>query len=133
MISARTKTELALLKAIEQRGLVSLLNNTKWKYLIEKIEADLPFSPAFQEKLVLEKDAYPQEFDKNPSYLCNWRELPEYKFIEWLKVAPRLAHHKGNLIDPEIEDISEDFRRILTDGNISFEEVDQSFIIYGYK
>lgn len=121
-------------RAIEQRGLTSHMNDTKWRALCTAIAEKLPFPPCYQEKLVLEETPGP-EIEAAPYGWGDWARTPEASmgiFIEWLKVAPRTRVHIGRLVAPRIDDCSAQFREILRDLRIPFREEDSFFFIYGH-
>jgi hypothetical protein len=122
-------------RAIEQRCLTSHMNDTKWRALCTAIAQRLPFPPPYQAKLVLSDTADPEVFEAAPSYWGDWARTPEASmgiFIEWLKVAPRVSVHMGQLVAPRIDDCAASFRDILKDLRIPFKEEDGFFIIYGH-
>ncbi|MBP9761274.1 MAG: hypothetical protein KBD15_03490 [Candidatus Magasanikbacteria bacterium] len=129
----QTDSKTLLLEALKTKNLTSCITQTQWQELIDKIHTRLPFRPAFQEKLVLEHIPYPEQFDTDPTYECNWQELPDYIYIEWLRVKPRLVVHEGMRIPPRVIDSGEAFKSILNELHIAYEEVKHDIIIRGYK
>lgn len=132
MHTIQNNQEKLLREAIETRGLTLCMNNTTWQKLIEKIHTTLPFRPAFQEKLVLEHIPYPEQFDTDPTYECNWQELPDYIYIEWLRVKPRLVVHEGMRIPPRVIDSAAEFTSLLNELHIAYEIKDLDIIIRIY-
>ena len=59
--------------AVESRGLVSLMNDTKWRELVSAVRK-LPFAPAFQSKSVLEAEPFPSSFESDVWYSGDWSE-----------------------------------------------------------
>ena len=92
---------------IARRGLASFMNATRWRV-----------------------DPLP------PGVMGGWGgwadDLADFAFIEWIQVRPLVAHTRGALIAPRIEDGSDPFREILQRLNIPFAERDGDFWIYGY-
>lgn len=118
---------------VYEKQLSSILNNTKWEKLQNGVLTTLPFPPPFQAKYVLEEKPVPETFDEDVWYLGDWIEglLPFYS-VEWIRVRPRCVKHRGRLIKPDLIDITEDFRTLLTNIQIPYIEKDNSFFIYGY-
>lgn len=122
-------------RAIAERGLSSHMNDTKWRELCKAVTEDLPFPPAYQVKRVLAELPDPAAFESSPSYYGDWARTPESSmglFVEWLKVAPRVSVHVGQLLAPRVQDCSESLRALLKRLNIPFKEEDGFFIIYGH-
>lgn len=126
-------------RIIEQRGLCSYMNTTKWDELIAAVREEMPFPPPYRMKFVTEElDELEQDFCEDVYYLCYWcgENFPtkEYYFnIEWLKVRPRYLEHRGKLVEPGVIDASSEFESILRKYNIPFELEDGTYCIYGYK
>ena len=122
-------------RVVQQRGLTSLMNDTRWRALCTAIAEKLPFPPPYQAKLVLSEKAHPEVFEAAPSYWGDWARTPEAPmgiFIEWLKVAPRVSVHMGQLVAPRIDDCTAPLRDTLKGLRIPFREEDGFFIIYGH-
>lgn len=118
---------------VQRRGLYSVMNDTKWKELIESLES-LPFKPAYQYKGVLQDKADPETLEEPPYYLGDWgpEGLEPFFHIEWLKIRPRLSKHQGRLLQPAVIDISDEFVEILEKTGIPFCLDGQDVCIYGY-
>jgi hypothetical protein len=122
-------------RAIEERGLTSHMNDTKWRKLCEAVAEELPFPPPYQAKLLVSDGPEPAELEPSPSHYGDWAVTPESSmgvFIEWLRVAPRISVHVGGLMAPRVQDCSEALRHLLKRMNIPFNERDGFFIIYGH-
>jgi hypothetical protein len=122
-------------RAIAERGLSSHMNDSKWRALCTAIADELPFPPAYQAKYVLSAVANPEELEAAPAYFGDWARTPEASmgiFIEWLKVAPRVSTHAGQLLAPRIDDCSDALRDILERLRIPFSEQNGFFIIFGH-
>ncbi|MCW1921045.1 hypothetical protein OKA05_00670 [Luteolibacter arcticus] len=124
----------AVLQALEERGLTSVMNATKWRELRDAVARELPFAPAFQRKDVLSSDAYPQTFDQDVRYGGDWPAGTDLSSeIEWICVRPRRLIHRGNLVAPAIEDIEEQFLALLGRLQIPFARDSETITIYGYS
>jgi hypothetical protein len=122
-------------RAIAERGLSSHMNDTKWRELCAAVTEELPFPPPYQVKSVLSDNPDPEELERSPSQYGDWARTPEASmgiFIEWLRVAPRVSVHGGELLAPRVQDCSEALRKLLRRMNIPFAERDGFFIIYGH-
>jgi hypothetical protein len=127
------KLKKKVMSLIEQKNMVSIMNNTKWNEL-QKSVRELPFLPPYQLKCVTDTDE-PKPFDKDVWCTGNWDDellLPFFN-IEWINVRPRYIKDRGRLIDGEIVDETDLFLKVLQEHSISYEEENGAFIIYGYK
>lgn len=114
--------------ALTERGLTSHMNDTKWYKLCKAVIEEMAFVPGYEEKYLLSKEPQP--------YLGNWARIPECALglhIEWIKVYAKKVTHRGQLIEPLIEDHSDQFRDILIRLNIPFTEEEHLFVIHGHS
>lgn len=99
--------------AVEARGLVSVMNDTKWRELVSDVKA-LPFAPAFQVKDVRDAAPTPLSFEEDVWYAGDWDEgLHPHFSIEWIRVRPRLVKDRGKFAAPEIANIEAAFVAVL--------------------
>jgi hypothetical protein len=104
----------ALLRALEERRLVSVMNTTKWEALVAAIAEELPFAPAFQRKDVVAAAPYPECFEEDVWYEGDWEAgTAEAAEIEWLRVRPRRVVSRGRLLAPAVEDITPQWLDLL--------------------
>jgi hypothetical protein len=124
----------AVLLALEERGLTSVMNATKWRELRLAVARDLPFAPAFQRKDLLSSDAYPVTFDKDVWYCGDWPAgTDQSSEIEWIRVRPRRLVHRGRLIPDGYEDVEGQFVELLGGLRIPFARDSEVITIYGYS
>lgn len=116
-----------------RRGLVSVMNNTKWKALATALKTELPFPPAYQRKDILIDAPEPEEFEEDVWWHGDWTEgiLP-FVSIEWVRIRPLYLKHRAKLLNPEIIDEEEDLLKVLTKLRIPFKRGSDSIWIYGY-
>jgi hypothetical protein len=125
-------------KVAAQRGLSSIMNDTKWLELQSSIEK-LPFAPPYVEKLILENKTFEEvQISDAPDWLGNWGPFYEegmslFFAIEYIKVRPRFSEYKGRLVAPKIWDETNEFEQLLKELNIPYQEENGTFTIYGYK
>ena len=129
-------------KIIQEESLCSVMNNTKWQEFKNGI-SELPFLPPFVIKSVDEQETDFHNFDKDEYnspdwglYLDNYLggdiyAVPFYA-VEWIKIRPRLLKHQGRLINPKVIDETEDFLAVLKKYSIPYNELNGTYIIYGY-
>ena len=127
---------------VQQKGLCSMMNNTKWKELKKGI-SELPFLPPFVIKSVDEEETFYHQFKEDVYYTGDWGmyldnylggdiyATPFYA-VEWIKIRPRLLKHQVRLIESKVIDETDEFLAILKKYNIPFEEQNGAYIIYGY-
>lgn len=128
------KTKQSVNIEIAKRDLVSIMNDTKWIELQGAIQRELPFSPPYQLKAVLNTQPYPEHFETDVYYLGDWGDecvLPFYG-IEWLRVRPRFLRHRGRHIAPEVQSVEPEFLAILRRYHIPYRHDGDTIWIYGY-
>lgn len=107
-----------LQKELEEKQYVAVLNNTKWKKLIKRIQNLEEHGPKCSTKYLLDPKS-PYGF----SYL-NWEEVQrDLKFIEWIMIQPQEKSSTLNL---------EALKKILEEEHIPFAVEDNNIKIYGY-
>jgi len=124
---------------VMRKKLSSVMNDTKWLELQQGIE-DLPFPPAYNEKLVQWDNATFsfKDIEKEPAYFGDWsiyweEGLPIFFTIEWLEIRPKHRKDQGRLVPPKIIDETKEVISLLKKLNIPFEEENGTVTIYGYK
>ena len=119
----------------EERGLYSLMNNTKWKEFITAIKEKTPDIP-IKYKILFEEEA-PTNF-----WIMAGDEYFEYLnmvSIEWFKISCEIKEikNRGRLIEDKfiIHNKKAELYEILEKFYIPFEydEIENAFFIYGYK
>jgi hypothetical protein len=119
---------------VSKRGLVSVMNDTKWAELQEAVRRKLPFAPPYQLKVVLNPVPQPERFDSDVDYLGDWSDeclLPFYE-IEWLRIRPRFLQRRGRLLAPEVQSVESAFLEILRRYQIPHRSDSDTIWIYGY-
>jgi hypothetical protein len=118
--------------AVGARGLVSVMNGTKWRALVARVKT-LPFPPPFQVKSVLAATPVPASFDSDVWYLGDWNEgLSPYYDVEWIRVRARIVKTHGKYAKAEIEDIEDQFLAILMDIGVPHRKSGDCVEIFGY-
>lgn len=121
-------------KIIEEKKLVSVMNNTKWSKLFSSIVNELPFPPICEVKYLLQEEEYHLTKDSK-NVIGDYSDffIKDVLFmIEWIEIRPRIIRHRGILISDEIESIEDEFREILRKYRIPFKFRDGTYCIYGY-
>lgn len=142
-INETEKYKIKVKNIIQNKGYVSIMNNTKWKEL-KKGVSELPFLPPFVIKAVDEEETEYHQFlhDEYRSgdwglYLDNYLggdiyAVPYYA-VEWIKIRPRILEHQGRLVESKVIDESEEFLVMLKKYNIPYVVQGEVYIIYGYR
>ncbi|MBQ6797486.1 MAG: hypothetical protein IJP10_05660 [Clostridia bacterium] len=128
---------------IQNKGMCSMMNNTKWRELKKEI-TELPFLPPFVIKSVDEEESTYHQFDEDVYHTGDWGLYLEnylggdiyatpFYAVEWIKIRPRLLKHQGRLVESKVIDETDEFLEMLKKFNIPFEEQNGTYIIYGYK
>lgn len=129
----------SLLNVVQEKGLTSYMNNTKWNKvfnIIHDIEeiADKHIS-------IMYKCTYETENPIHYWTVHNDEYLYEgmYKYIEWLKIQPIICdcEYQGCLIEPKYTyyDYTSLFLEKMDAAYLHYEylQQEQAYIIYGYK
>lgn len=118
--------------AVEARGLVSLMSETKWRELVARVE-QLPFAPAYQLKDVLNDAPVPLSFEADVWYEGDWgAALQPYHSIEWIRVRARLVKERGRHASPEVVDIEGAFVETLRRVGVPHRKRGECIEILGY-
>lgn len=121
-------------RLLEERGLTSFMNDTKWRELCVAVRA-LPFPPAYQVKLVDAEEPNPPALEPVSSYFGDWATTPEASVglhIEWMKIAPRFRGRidpRGPVVE---RDCSNDLRALFERLRLRFREPAGFFVLYGH-
>lgn len=122
-----------VLDEVSRRGLVSMMNNTKWQELRGAVCRELAFGPPFQLKQVLESEPHPASFSEEVSYLGDWSDESLFPFysIEWMRIRPRYWRRTsaGRLETPSVE---AELLAILQRFHIPLRRDEETIWIYGY-
>jgi hypothetical protein len=130
------KSKQQTIKEAARRGLVSVMNDTKWRELQNAVRGDLPFAPPYQLKVLFNPDAEPGHFDTDVDYLGVWTDeclFPFYE-IEWIRVRPRFLYRSiwKRTEAPELRSVEHEFLAILHRHNIPYQRDSGSIWIFGY-
>lgn len=123
---------------VARKNLLPQMNDAQWIALQSGIDA-LSFPSAFIERRVIDPDDMDHgNLADAPTYYGDWSSyweegLPPFFMIEWLKVRPRYAQHRGRLIAPKILDETDGFKALLDHHHIPYSYDDGTFTIYGYS
>ena len=119
---------------VARRGLVSVMNDTKWVELQGAIRRELSFGPPYQLKVVLNPSPEPEYFENDVHYRGDWSDecLSPFYAIEWVRVRPRFLRHRGRLISPEVQSVELEFLEIVRRYHIPHRHDVDTVWIYGY-
>ncbi|GGO71536.1 DUF6678 family protein [Bowmanella pacifica] len=115
-----------LLKIINERQLVSVMNKTKWREVCEDFEElDSPHI-CIRYKLITSDDI----FGFSPVW---WDQLLEdASAIEWLDFEPVVSEHRGRLVSNKKTDRSAEILSILRRHSIRYSNQESYFRVWGY-
>ncbi|MBE8995242.1 DUF6678 family protein [Microcystis aeruginosa] len=121
-----------VLMRVSENGLVSVMNDTKWMKLIDRIKL-LNFLPPYQIKNLLSDLPYPEDFNDPIYYLGDYSEgiLPFYA-IEWILINPKYYYTRGKLLNDGYKSVYNELKQILIELKIPYHEENSMFYIYGY-
>ncbi len=128
---------------IRQRGLSSVLNDTRWLGLQAAIRA-VPggFRPAYTCQLLTDETESRPYFPEVPGWEGAWEWFaddweyapPPFFCIEWMSIHPRRSLYRGRMVAPAVEDRSEQLVDILRETRMPYEEIEpHTFLIRGYR
>jgi len=116
----------ALLKVIDQRQLVSVMNKTKWKELCSSFSDKCKISPVVRYKLIYEDNIL--GFSK-----VWWNELfDDSAAIEWLDFDPIEHEFRGHLLSDKDTDIRSEILDVFRKFNISYSIEGKYYRVWGY-
>jgi hypothetical protein len=131
-----TKLKQQIASEVARRGLVSIMNDTKWRELQNAVRAELLFAPPYQLKGVFSPHPNPGQFEADVDYLGDWSDECLYPFdgIEWIRVRPRYLHRLlwERFVAPELRSVESEFLAILHRHNIPYRRDEGSTWIFGY-
>jgi len=110
------------------RQLVSVMNRTKWRELVDILGSNSDFVPQTRLKYIDGKAH--DRFSYLDSYLIKFGGFT--RAIEWLEINPLMREHVGWLVAHKETDFSDWIREALTSYSIPFVEADGLFRINGY-
>jgi hypothetical protein len=119
--------------AVRRRGLVSIMNDTKWRELETAVRSQLLFPPPYQIKYVLNAAPEPEPFAPGDSW-GDWSHESLYPFadIEWMRVRPRALRRRGRSAGPDGWSVESRFLGILHRHQIPYRHDGESVWVYGY-
>lgn len=115
-----------LLRLIEERNLVSVMNNTKWNKFGIEICSESKFEPFVRIKDLLSQE--PSGFA-----LMDWT-FSEFNpaRVEWVDIDPVKREYLGKLIPDKETDISGYIKKALIQSNTPYSIEGKYFRIWGY-
>src|ERR1051326_112598 len=118
---------------VARRGLVSVMNDTRWAELQEAIRQELPFGPPYQMKVVQNPHPKPEHFETDVEGWGDWSNecLSPFYEIEWLRVRPRFLRRRRRLTAPEVHSVEAEFVAILHRLSIPYRRDGDTVWIYG--
>ncbi len=127
------KLKAGIQKEVDRRGLASFMNRTRWTALIKAVHEELPFPPPFQIQGVTGPRQALWESD-DVHHWGDWSAegVEPVLEIEWIRVVPRYLRRRGELIDPEIIDCTDQFRDLVRRLRLPWREDERGIWIFGY-
>lgn len=115
-----------LLKILNDRRLVSVMNNTKWTELGVAIESDPDKEPVVSVKFLFEEE--PTGFA-----LMNWDlDIHNCTAFEWVDIHPIKRIRVGKLIKDKEVDLHQYIQNILSSNQIPYSIEKDCFRVWGY-
>lgn len=122
----RKRIDTKLLKIINEKQLVSAMNATKWKELIDAESNIDGFSPEVRYQCITSEVVF--GFSQ-----VWWNELYEKSSsIKWLEIDPIKTEYRGELVSGKETDYSELVEKLLNKNNIPHSIVNKCLKIWGY-
>jgi len=116
----------ALLKIVNERNLVSVMNNTKWKRFAKAITAEKHLEPFVRSKDI--NDESITGFSLNDWGFIDYNPA----IFEWVDIDPIKRKRVGGLV-PDIEtDITSFIVSALTESNVPYSKEGNYYRVWGY-
>ena len=121
-----------VIRLVEREGLCSVSSNTKWRRLISKI-AGFPCHKRVKWIDWHEPSSWEQTITQpHPNYVEVSGGPEALRFIEWVEIERCERRHIGRLVPMKFLDRSEDIRAALEAERAVFEELEDTFKVFGY-
>ena len=115
-----------LLKIIDSRQLVSVMNKTKWKELCDSFSESIDFTPSVRYKCITSDEV-------TGFSLVWWNEMfRESAAFEWLDIDPVKRERRGRLVSDRETDYSDTVIGILKKYNIPYSIEEGCYRVWGY-
>ncbi|MEO0964963.1 MAG: DUF6678 family protein [Planctomycetota bacterium] len=111
---------------IQREQLASVMNDTKWRRLIELLAA-YKGGCQFRRRSVRDSDTRESAWD--PDFFHVFGGLED---IEWVEIDARVEIHRGQLINPRVEDRNLELRDALIEARIPFSIEEGVTRVWGY-
>lgn len=112
---------------IQQRGLCSLMNHTKWTELACALSAIGSDGPVCEDKKI------DNDHIDGPSHI-NWHDFLEFptERYEWLEIHATERKFRGHLVADEIIDHATEIEAILRELKLPFSLTENGYRVWGY-
>ena len=114
-----------LRRRVECERLTSVMNDTKWRRLLELLQ---DFYPCSLRRKDVGEEAPPLDHSDTDIY----HALGGWEHIEWVDLDPVSSVFRGALVEPEIVDRSGDLRAALKAASIPFSIENGKIRVWGY-
>ena len=115
-----------LTRYIERERLVSVMNDTKWRRLLEAL-APIQGVLEFRRKEVGQDESQLESWNSDIYYMmAGWRS------IEWLDISAQRSFRRGVLLAPEINDQTSLLLQTVRVADVPFSRQEYGIRIWGY-
>lgn len=115
-----------LFRIIQQRQLTSVMNQTKWRQLVQELSLSEQYNPQVRYKTIQSPQLY------GFSHVW-WDELLQISAsIEWLDINPLKSEYQGRLLPSKITDYSAETETAIRRAKVPFTREENCFRIWGY-
>ena len=120
------------IRIAERDGLCSVSSNTKWQRSMPMLE-----SVQCRKRFKFINIAEPTEWRiemwyRQPCYIEISGGPVELKFVEWMEIERCERRRMGRLVKCSFLDHSDEIRHSLVEARLTFQETEDSFVIFGY-
>ncbi len=116
-----------LRRYIHRENLSSVMSDPKWRRLIAVLEA-FPLRCTFRRKDVRDSVLEQSRWDGDFYHIFGGG----WDSIEWIEINARREKRRGQLVPPDVEDHTIEFRKALRDANIPYTIEDGETRVWGY-
>ena len=116
-----------VLAHLQREGMVSLMNDTKWRELATRLEAVARGELPVRVKFVLDEAPFgfaPQDWD--------WFKRGDAEVVEWIEIDPIVATFRGRRVPDHLEDFTAEVVDALRSVGVPYSSEGRGFTVWAH-